>query len=119
MIRYKKYFYALRPLLCCKWIEWYHEVPPMEFQTLLALFDENDTDLTPELFGAIQILLEQKAVTEEKELNPQIPVIIDFIQKECTKQKILSESFQDDHRRDFDEINQTFRMALDLMTNNW
>lgn len=119
MIRYKKYFYALRPLLCCKWIERYHEVPPMEFQRLLALFDGNNPDLSPELFTAIQTLLERKVITEEKDLNPQVPVIIDFIQKECTKQKILSESLQNDHRRDFDKINQTFRMALDLMTNNW
>ena len=118
MIRYKKYFYALRPLLCCKWIERYHKVPPMEFQRLLALFDGNDPDLTPELYAAIQTLLERKVITEEKDLNPQIPIIIDFIQKECTKQKIISESRQDDHRRDFDEINQTFRMALDLMADN-
>ncbi len=91
----------------------------MEFQRLLALFDGNNPDLGPELFTAIQTLLERKVITEEKDLNPQMPVIIDFIQKECTKQKILSESLQNDHRRDFDEINQTFRMALDLMTNNW
>ena len=26
-IRYKKYFYALRPLLCCRWIERYHQMP--------------------------------------------------------------------------------------------
>ena len=38
-IRYKKYFYALRPLLCCRWIERYHEAPPMAFEELLNLFD--------------------------------------------------------------------------------
>ena len=119
MIRYKKYFYALRPLLCCKWIERYHEVPPMEFQALLTLFDGNDPDLDPELFTSIQALLERKAVTEEKDLNPQMPVIIDFIRSECDKQKTISESLQDDHRRDFDEINRIFRMALDLMADNW
>ena len=113
MVRYKKYFYALRPLLCCKWIERYHEVPPMEFQTLLSLFDGNDPDLNQELFEAIQILLERKVVTEEKDLNPQMPVIIDFIQAECAKQKSISESFPDDHKRDYSEINRAFRMALE------
>ena len=83
MIRYKKYFYALRPLLCCRWIERYHEVPPMEFQTLLQLFGGQDPDLNEELFEGIQTLLERKVVTEEKQLNPQMPVIIDFIRNEC------------------------------------
>ncbi len=42
MVRYKKYFYALRPLLCCRWIERYHSVPPMEFDKLLTMFSEPD-----------------------------------------------------------------------------
>ena len=113
MIRYKKYFYALRPLLCCRWIERYHEVPPMEFRTLLHLFDGEDQDLSAELFGAIQTLLERKMLTEEKDLKPQMPVIIDFIQNECAKQKTVSESLPDDHKRDYTEINQAFRMALE------
>ena len=40
-IRYKKYFYALRPLLCCRWIEKYHTAPPMEFDKLLTLFKDD------------------------------------------------------------------------------
>ena len=111
-IRYKKYFYALRPLLCCRWIERYHEVPPMEFQTLLELFDGKEPDLNKGLLGAIRTLLDQKVITEEKDLNPQMPVIIDFIQNECEKQKTLSESHPDDHKRDYSEINHAFRMAL-------
>ena len=112
MVRYKKYFYALRPLLCCKWIERFHEVPPMEFQTLLGLFDGSDPVLSSELFGEIQVLLERKAVTDEKTLNPQMPLIIDFIRGECSRQKILAETLPDDHKRDFTEINQAFRRAL-------
>lgn len=85
-IRYKKYFYALRPLLCCRWIEKYHTAPPMEFAKLLSLFedewDRNTGDalttgdreqgdvLTEELYNGIQDLLARKAVTEEKDLNP-------------------------------------------------
>ena len=113
MIRYKKYFYALRPLFCCKWIERYHTVPPMEFKTLLGLFDGSDDHLNAELFDAVQTLLERKSVTEEKELNPQMPVIIDFICSECARQKTISESLPDDHKRDFTEINNAFRIALD------
>ena len=115
-IRYKKYFYALRPLLCCRWIEKYHTAPPMEFAKLLALFEdcdyERDDALTEELYNGIQDLLARKAVTEEKDLNPQMPVIIDFIKSECARQKQLSDAAPDDHRHDYGELNEAFRNLL-------
>ena len=123
-IRYKKYFYALRPLLCCRWIEKYHTAPPMEFSKLLALFEDCDRDdvltgkcnsddaLTEDLYNGIQDLLVRKAVTEEKDLNPQMPVIIDFIQSECARQKQLSDAAPDDHRHDYEELNAAFRNLL-------
>ncbi len=112
MIRYKKYFYALRPLLCCHWIERYHTVPPMEFEKLLLMFNEPDDVLTPELYAAIQELLVRKAETEEKDLNPQMPVIIDFIGNECARQKQISDAAPDDHRHDYRELNQAFRKLI-------
>ena len=111
-IRYKKYFYALRPLLCCRWIERYHEIPPMEFERLLSLFDEPEEELSLELFKEVGILLEKKSVTEEKDLNPQIPVIIDFIQTECARQKALSDAMHDDHKRDYAPLNKVFQEVL-------
>ena len=43
-----------------------------------------------------------------------MPVIIDFIQNECEKQKMLSESHSDDHKRDYSEINLAFRKVLEI-----
>ena len=113
LIRYKKYFYALRPLLCCRWIERYHTVPPMEFEKLLIMFEEPDDALTRELYQAIRELLARKAETEEKDLNPQMPVIIDFIRKECLLQKQISDAAPDDHRHDYTELNEAFRNCLE------
>ena len=154
-IRYKKYFYALRPLLCCRWIEKYHTAPPMEFDKLLTLFkddwDRNKGDalisgdrdqgdvltedrnrdnplsddngrsdkLTEELYNGIQDLLARKAATEEKDLNPQMPVIIDFIQSECARQKQLSDAAPDDHRHDYGELNEAFRNLLNNIESIW
>lgn len=112
MIRYKKYFYALRPLLCCRWIERYHTVPPMEFEKLMRLFEEPDEILTAKLHEGIRDLLERKAETEEKDLNPQMPVIIDFIRSECVRQKQISDAAPDDHRHDYTELNEAFRKLL-------
>ena len=112
MIRYKKYFYALRPLLCCIWIERYHTVPPMEFDKLLTMFSEPDDVLTQELYAAIRELLARKAETEEKDLNPQMPAIISFICEECARQKQISDAAPDDHKHDYSELNNVFRELL-------
>ena len=112
LIRYKKYFYALRPLLCCRWIERYHAAPPMEFEKLLALFDQPEEGLSPLLYEAVRELLAKKAGTVEKELSPQMPVIIDFIRSECARQKQLSDAAPDDHRHDYGELNEAFRALL-------
>ena len=70
-VQYKKYFYALRPLLAAQYIEKYHAAPPVLFDDLLKL------DIPPRLREAIDELLETKKHTTEKDENPQIPVIRD------------------------------------------
>ena len=68
-VRYKKYFYALRPLLAAMYIEENHVAPPVLFDDLLKM------NLSAELRTAIDELLEIKKRTTEKEENPQFPVI--------------------------------------------
>lgn len=111
-ISYKKYFYALRPLLCCRWIEQFHTVPPMRFSDLMKLFSDFDAGLDRELFDALQELLLRKAVTEEKDLNPQIPVIRNFIETEYERQKRLSDEAPDDHAYDYGLLNEIFRKTI-------
>ena len=84
----------------------------MEFQTLLKLFDGTDPDLNEELLAGIQDLLIRKAETEEKDLNPQLPIIIDFITSECANQKRISDATPDDHNHDYAELNEVFRQVL-------
>ena len=57
----------------------------MEFEKLMKLFDGTDEDLNDRLLAAIRDLLSKKAVTEEKDLNPQMPAIIEFITDECRR----------------------------------
>ena len=69
-VRYKKYFYALRPLLAAQYIEKYHAAPPVLFDHLLEL------DMPLELKAAIDELLEIKKKTTDFVLpmtrNPEI-----------------------------------------------
>lgn len=111
-IMYKKYFYALRPLLCCRYIERYHQIPPMEFSLLMKQFDGKDPVLNQNLKKAIKELLDRKAMTDEGELNPQMPAIINFIKEECERQKQLSSTATDDRMRDYAVLNKLFRQIL-------
>lgn len=76
-VKLKKYFYALRPALSCKWIREKKTVPPMELGKLRELIREEQ-----ELNKVIDLLLEQKREANEKDTIPAIPVLNSFIHKE-------------------------------------
>lgn len=101
-VRYKKYFYALRPLLAARFIEEYHVAPPVLFDDLLKM------DLSEELRQAIDELLEAKKRTTEGEENPQMPVIRDFIVSETERQKQIADDLEDDHNKDWTALNRLF-----------
>lgn len=101
-VKYKKYFYALRPLLACKYIEEYNCPPPVLFDELLKL------NLPDSLRNSINELLKIKKVTNEKDLNPQIPVIYEFIKNELELQKELAETIADDHNKNWRMLNTVF-----------
>lgn len=102
LVRYKKYFYALRPILAAKYIETYHAVPPVLFVDLMK------QDVPDDLRTAIDLLLEKKKVTTEKEENPQDPVIRSFIETELERLKAVTERMEDDRNRDWSAINEVF-----------
>lgn len=106
-VRYKKYFYALRPLLAAQYIEKYHTAPPVLFDDLLKI------DLSEELRQAINELLEVKKRTVEGEENPQMSVIREFIETETARQKEIADSLEDDHNKDYTALNRIF---IDIIT---
>jgi len=74
-VRLKKYFYALRPILACRWIADRREVPPMEFGKLRVL-------LANDLNKIVDELLVQKAVADEKYTIKPIEQLHLFIKSE-------------------------------------
>ncbi len=105
-IRYKKYFYALRPLLAAQYIEKYHAAPPVLFDDLLKM------DMPQKLKKAIDELLEIKKKTMEDAENPHMPAIQAFIEAETARQKEIADSLPDDHNKDLAELNRVFRQIL-------
>src|SRR5688572_3430732 len=75
MVRVKKYFYVLRPILACEWIKKTNTMAPMEFQTL---FGTQVTD--PQVKNEIQNLLSRKIAGEELSEEPVNKILNDFLE---------------------------------------
>jgi predicted nucleotidyltransferase len=80
-VKIKKYFYVLRPILACMWIERFKESPPVEFEELLTqIHDET-------LLKRIAELLSRKKSGKELGLEPKINIINDFIESKLKRFK--------------------------------
>jgi predicted nucleotidyltransferase len=101
-VKIKKYFYVLRPIMACMWIENFKESPPMEFEKLLTQIIDG------ELLDKINELLIKKKSGIELGLEPKIEIINNFIKeklqhfentvstfdpKKKPKQNLLEEGF--------------------------
>jgi predicted nucleotidyltransferase len=73
-IKLKKYFYMLRPVLACMWIDQGYGPPPIEFHRLLDRVLPDGA-----IREAIDDLLKRKIVSSELDKGPQIPVLSNFI----------------------------------------
>jgi predicted nucleotidyltransferase len=74
-VRLKKYFYALRPILACRWIADRSDVPPMAFGELRSL-------LKSDLNEIVDQLLQQKSLADEKFMIKPIDKLHAFIKEE-------------------------------------
>ncbi len=79
-VKIKKYFYVLRPILACKWIEKYNLTPPISFRELLD-------EIIPEseLKSTVEHLLIRKIKGDELDIEPRIDVINDFVENEMER----------------------------------
>lgn len=105
-VRYKKYFYALRPLLAGQYIRQHQCPPPVLFADLLQM------ELPAELRGSIADLLEIKRQSDEHEQGSQMPVIRDFIVSEINRQKAYLAALADDGRNEWDRLNAVFLNSI-------
>jgi hypothetical protein len=74
-VRYKKYLYVLRPILCATHVLDHGTMPTMNFETLLA-----SSPVAPEVRVAIEDLLQRKKAGEELEDCPASPVLNSYIE---------------------------------------
>lgn len=105
-VRYKKYVYALRPLLACKFIEDNHSIPPVLFEDLMR------QPLTEELSGEIKEMLRIKAESDEKDQNPKRPLLHQYIANEIARYGQVSKEMADDRKADWETLDRVFLEVL-------
>lgn len=102
----KKYFYVLRPLLSIMWLEKYQTPAPIEFHRLRELLTA-----FPQANEEIELLLERKKKSMEKELAPAIPVLNQFIESMLVHYEELR-PIEPETNRDIDQLNSIFKLAM-------
>jgi len=106
-VQHKKYFYVLRPVLAGKWLEAGYGSVPTKFETLLRR-----TIPDGELLTLVTDLLHRKRQGMEKTLEPNIPVLHDFLATEL--QRLSKMHLEKDTRKQSnDDLNRLFQSTLE------
>ncbi|MCO6512746.1 MAG: nucleotidyltransferase domain-containing protein [Aridibacter famidurans] len=100
-IKLKKYFYVLRPVLACNWIEREIGPVPMEFEAML-----NEIIPSGDLKNDIDDLLEKKMSAGELDRGPRIDSIHEFLASEIHRlsEKEPPKSGKDELTGDLNEL---------------
>lgn len=106
-VKIKKYFYVLRPILACKWIEKYNTIAPLEFPNLLE-------KIVPEgeLKNEIRILLKRKISGDELDLERRIDLINEFIESEIEHLSEFVKSLNVQQEDPTEKLDELFRAVL-------
>jgi predicted nucleotidyltransferase len=107
IVRAKKYFYVIRPLLACRWILAKGTPPPMLFSELL------DSQLEPEHRPAVDELLRIKRDMPEIGEIPRIGQLNEFIDKNLILVRKQIEQLPDGSKKSWEPLNGIFLRAVE------
>ena len=108
-VKIKKYFYVLRPIMACIWIEAYKEPPPMEFEKLLTKIQDK------ELLSSINELLIRKKTGIELGIEPKIPKINSFIENTLRHFEDAVHTFNPKMKQDQELLDESFTKIIDYV----
>ena len=98
MVKYKKYFYVLRPILACRWIEEKKCPPPVLFDELF------NTVLEDDMKAAVEDLLSKKVKMSEADKAPRIEKINQYIEEKLAYYKALADTMDDDRNPEWEPL---------------
>ena len=106
MVKYKKYFYVLRPILACKWIEEKKCPPPVLFDELF------DSVLEEDMKPVIADLLTKKVQMSESDKAPKIEKVNQYVEEKLIYYKNLLEGMDDDRNPDWEPLEEVFKKVI-------
>ncbi|MFC0272497.1 nucleotidyltransferase domain-containing protein [Metabacillus herbersteinensis] len=107
IVRIKKYFYVLRPILACMWIQKYQSAPPILFQTLIEDLLEDG-----EVKNQINQLLRKKKQGEELDRQQKISCLNEFIAEKITEIEDALKNLSHEKNLSTHELNEFFLSTL-------
>ena len=107
LVKAKKYFYVLRPILACEWIIDKDTAPPMLFSDLMK------AELPENLCEPVNELLNIKMNSPEVKEIPKVQVINDYVESEIASIAEMLTTLKDVPVRDWDDLNRVFLTELE------
>lgn len=109
----KKYFYVLRPIFACKWMEAYSNFPPLPFQQLV------ETLLEPSpLKQEINLLIYWRRIGIERTLRTNFLLTDEFIHRELTRVTTVGNAQKQQSADATSELDALFRQTLSNVWKN-
>ena len=108
MVKVKKYFYVLRPVLACSWILKKNTPPPMLFSELASA--ELPEFLRPE----VDRLLEIKINSPEVKLIHKIDILNEYLDRSITEIKSMAANSVEKRNNNLDTLNNLFIQIIGL-----
>ena len=105
-VRLKKYFYAIRPILACKWILDKQSSPPMLFERLAEEY------LDKQIAPAVYELLRIKKDTPELGESNRIDIINNYIERSIIEIETILKDCPAKDCKNWDELNNIFLTSL-------
>ena len=106
MVKAKKYFYVLRPILACHWIMEKKTPPPMLFTELV------DAELPAFLTEEVDRLLELKMNSPEIRMIPRVDKINTFMDSEIVDIKSRISAMEESRDAGWEQLNEFFLSEL-------
>jgi uncharacterized protein len=103
MVKLKRYFYALRPVLAAKWMADIKSVPPIDFKSLSVLMPEQISTLVDELLSLKEKVDESFMIEKKSEINAFIGECIRYCEARVPHARI-----SDNHV----ELNMLFKRSI-------
>lgn len=107
-VKPKKYFYALRPILACKWLAKYHTAPPVRFDELIKAC------LPVELKGSVDKLLAIKMTSSESEEITPLEDIHSYLETSIIEMDTYLKTQSITNKVDWKALNEFFLMELGM-----